>query len=56
MFEEDLKVLENQIARAKKQLKGKSNTIEGYYLARKIQIFEEMRVDLLIQIKHARED
>ncbi len=56
MFEEDLKVLENQIARAKRQLKGKANTIEGYYLARKIQIFEEMRIDLLIQIEHARED
>lgn len=56
MYEEDLKILENQIARAKKQLKGKSNTIEGYYIAKKIQVFEDMRIDLLIQIEHARED
>ena len=56
MYEEDLKVLENQIARAKKQLKGKSNTIEGYNLAKKIQVFEDMRIDLLIQIEHAREE
>lgn len=56
MFEEDLKILENQIARAKEELKGKHNTIAGYYISRKIEIYEEMRLDLLIQIKNAREE
>lgn len=56
MFEEDLKILENQISRAKASLKGKNNTIEGYYIARRIEILEDMRLDLLIQIEHARED
>lgn len=56
MFEEDFKILENQITKAKASLKGKHNTIEGYYISRKIEIYEEMRLDLLIQIENARED
>lgn len=56
MFEEDLKILENQIARTKEELKGKQNTIAGYCLSRKIEIYEEMRLDLLIQIENVRED
>lgn len=56
MFEEDLKIIENQIARAKASRKGKSNTIEGYYISRKIEILEDMRLDLIIQMKNARED
>lgn len=56
MFEEDLKLLENQIAAAKASLKGKSNTIEGYSIARKLEIYEDMRLDLLIQIENAKEE
>lgn len=56
MFEEDLKIIENQIARAKADRKGKNNTIEGYYISKKIEILEDMRLDLLIQIENARED
>lgn len=56
MFEEDLKIIESQIARAKASLKGKHNTIEGYYISRKIEILEDMRLDLLIQIENANEE
>ncbi len=56
MFEEDLKIIENQIARAKASRRGKENTIEGYNISRKIEILEDMRLDLMIQIKNARED
>lgn len=56
MFEEDLKIIENQIARAKADRKGKNNTIEGYYISKKIEILEDMRLDLLIQIENVRED
>ena len=56
MFEEDLKIIENQIARAKASRKGKDHTIEGYYISRKIEILEDMRLDLIIQMKNARED
>lgn len=56
MYEDQLEILDNQIARAKSQLKkhGKSNSLwDNYQLERKIKVYEDMRLDLLVQIANA---
>ncbi len=56
MFEEDLKILDNQIARAREALKKARNMDMSYQLEKRIKAYEDMRLDLLIQIKNARSD
>lgn len=57
MYEEDLEILDRQIARAKAQLRkhGKTNNSlwDNYQLERKIKVYEDMRLDLLVQIANA---
>lgn len=56
MLEEDLKILDNQIARAKEALKKARNMDMSYRLEKRIKAYQDMRLDLLIQIENARSD
>lgn len=56
MFEEDLKILDNQIVRAKEALKKARNMDMSYQLEKRIKVYQDMRLDLLIQIENARSD
>lgn len=55
MYEDQLEILDNQIARAKAQLRkhGKGCTWDNYQLERKIKVYQDMRLDLLVQIANA---
>ena len=53
MYEEDLEILDRQIERAKKELKKKGLSLYRIYeLERKLIIYQDMRIDLLIQIEN----
>lgn len=52
MFENDLQIIDKQIAKYKKLIKDcKSETLK-YEYEYKIKVFQEMRLDVLIQKQH----
>ena len=56
VYEEDLKILDAQIERAKKQLNRKGLSVwQTYELERRLKIYQDMRLDLLIQIQNYKE-
>jgi ribosomal protein S13 len=53
VYEEDLKILDGQIERVKKQLKRKGISMwQTYELEKRLKVYLDMRLDLLIQIEN----
>lgn len=55
MYEEDLKILDGQIEKAREKIKLARNETCKYELERKLKILLDMRLDLLIQIEFFKE-
>lgn len=54
MYEEDLKILDSQIERAKQNLKLARNETAKYEIEKRLKVYLDMRLDLLIQIENYR--
>jgi hypothetical protein len=52
MYEEDLQILDKQIAKYKKLIKSCKSDTAIYEYKYKLNMLQEMRLDVLIQIKH----
>ena len=52
MYEDELKTLDDQIERVRKALKKASNETAKWELGKRLKVYEDMRCDLLLQIKY----